>query len=128
MNADNNMSIVPVFRPTFDEFKDFKGYINYIESMGAHKIGLAKIIPPPEWCPRKAGYQNLTNLRIKTPISQVVEGKEGIYTQYNLQQKSMTIEEFKHMAESPRYKTPAHTSYAELERKYWKNLTFVPAM
>jgi jumonji domain-containing protein 2 len=128
MYADKNTSLVPVFRPTYEEFKDFKKYINYIESMGAHKIGMAKIIPPPEWCPRKSGYESLTNFKIKTPISQIVEGKEGIYTQYNIQQKSLIIEEFKQLAESPKHKTPSHTSYSDLERKYWKNLTFVPAM
>lgn len=127
MNNDSS-SQVPLFRPTFEEFKDFKKYINYIESQGAHKIGLARIIPPPEWCPRKSGYSNLENIKIKTPISQVVEGKEGIYTQYNIQQKPLNINEFKHLAESPRYKTPPHSDAKDLERKYWKNLTFVPAM
>lgn len=34
---------IMVFRPTFEEFKDFKQYINYIESQGAHKMGLAKV-------------------------------------------------------------------------------------
>lgn len=124
----SNNLLVPVFRPTYEEFKDFNKYINYIESQGAHKIGLAKIIPPVEWCPRKSGYSDLSNIKIKTPISQVVEGKEGIYNQYNIQQKPLTIEEFKKLAESSRYKTPAHKDFQDLERKYWKNLTFVPAI
>ncbi len=113
----SNNLLVPVFRPTYEEFKDFNKYINYIESQGAHKIGLAKIIPPVEWCPRKSGYSDLSNIKIKTPISQVVEGKEGIYNQYNIQQKPLTIEEFKKLAESSRYKTPAHKDFQDLERK-----------
>ena len=32
-----------VFRPTWDEFKDFNKYIAYIESQGANKAGLAKV-------------------------------------------------------------------------------------
>ena len=29
------------------------------------------------------------------------------------------------MANSPQYKTPGFVDYEDLERKYWKNLTFV---
>lgn len=32
-----------VFRPTWDEFKDFSSYIKHMESKGAHKAGLAKV-------------------------------------------------------------------------------------
>lgn len=129
MSCDTSyQSLVPVFRPTLEEFKDFSKYIEYIESKGAHKIGLAKIVPPKEWCPRKSGYENLENIKIKTPISQIVEGKEGIYAQYNIQHKPLTLQEFKSLAQNPDHKTPSHTDYADLERKYWKNLTFVSAM
>lgn len=33
-----------VFRPTWDEFKDFAKYIDHMESKGAHKAGLAKVL------------------------------------------------------------------------------------
>jgi jumonji domain-containing protein 2 len=118
----------PVFRPTMDEFANFTKYIEYMESQGAHKIGLAKVIPPKEWCPRQSGYDNLGDFRIKTPIVQRVEGREGIYTQYNIQHKSMRLEEFEALANSKKYATPQHANYEELERKYWKNLTFIPAL
>lgn len=127
-NDTSYQSLVPVFRPTFEEFKDFSKYVKYMESQGAHKIGLAKIVPPKEWCPRQSGYDNLEDIKIKTPITQVVEGKEGIYMQYNIQHKPLTLEEFKNLAQSSKHKTPSHTNYADLERKYWKNLTFVSAM
>ena len=32
-----------VFRPTWEEFKDFNAYLEKIESLGAHKAGLAKV-------------------------------------------------------------------------------------
>lgn len=32
-----------VFRPTWEEFKDFSNYIQHMESKGAHKAGLAKV-------------------------------------------------------------------------------------
>lgn len=34
---------IMVFRPTFEQFADFPSYIEYMESMGAHKAGLAKV-------------------------------------------------------------------------------------
>lgn len=32
-----------IFRPTWDEFKDFGKFVDYMESQGAHKAGLAKV-------------------------------------------------------------------------------------
>lgn len=37
---------IMVFRPTWDEFKDFTKYVEYMESQGAHKAGLAKVSRP----------------------------------------------------------------------------------
>jgi jmjN domain len=34
---------IMTFRPTWEEFKDFKKYVEYIESKGAHKAGVAKV-------------------------------------------------------------------------------------
>lgn len=34
---------IMTFRPTYEEFKDFNKYIQYIESVGAHKAGLARV-------------------------------------------------------------------------------------
>ncbi|XP_059614751.1 probable lysine-specific demethylase 4A [Phlebotomus argentipes] len=117
---------IMVFMPTWEEFKDFPGYIEYMESKGAHNAGLAKIIPPPEWVPRKAGY-NLDdiNLTIPAPISQEVKGMQGLYQQFNLQRRSMTVKQFYELAMSERYITPKYFDYADLERKYWKNVTYI---
>lgn len=38
-----NKPKIMVFRPTWDEFKDFKTFVEYMESQGAHKAGLAKV-------------------------------------------------------------------------------------
>ncbi|XP_042238661.1 uncharacterized protein LOC121877084 isoform X2 [Homarus americanus] len=117
---------IMVFRPTWEEFKDFTSYITYIESQGANKAGLAKIIPPSEWCPRKSGYNvEALDLTIPAPICQVVTGKQGLYQQINIQKKPMTVQEFNELANNDRYRTPKHSSYEDLERKYWKNITYV---
>jgi hypothetical protein len=47
MDSDGNCGPggpkIMVFRPTYEEFKDFSKYIDYMESVGAHKAGLAKV-------------------------------------------------------------------------------------
>lgn len=35
---------IMVFRPTWEEFQDFPTYIKFMESKGAHKAGVAKVI------------------------------------------------------------------------------------
>ncbi|XP_077500831.1 lysine-specific demethylase 4C-like isoform X3 [Amblyomma americanum] len=116
---------IMVFRPTLDDMQDFSVYLEYMESQGAHKAGLAKIIPPKEWIPRKGGYDDIV-MTIPSPISQVVSGGQGLYQQYNIQKKAMTVKEFRRLAQSDRYKTPSHFDYEDLERKYWKNIAFNP--
>ncbi|KYN05401.1 PREDICTED: lysine-specific demethylase 4C-like [Cyphomyrmex costatus] len=117
---------IQVFRPTYEEFKNFTKYVEYMESRGAHKAGLAKVIPPPEWIPRKTGYNlDELDLTIPAPICQVVTGKQGLYQQINIQKKSMTVQEYSKLANSDRYATPRHFDYEDLERKYWKNITYV---
>lgn len=117
---------IQTFRPTWEEFKDFNKYIQYMESKGAHKAGLAKVIPPPEWVPRKGGYDlEQLNITIPSPICQVVTGKQGLFQQINIQKKAMTVKQFAVMANSAKYCTPRHTNYDDLERKYWKNVTYV---
>lgn len=119
---------IPVFRPTWEEFKDFNQYIIHIEKSGAHKAGLAKIIPPPEWKPRAAGYDMkvIGEMEIPAPISQVVQGKQGVYQLYNIQKGHMKVKELKKMAESTRYTTPPHFDYEDLDRKYWRNISYFP--
>lgn len=117
---------IQVFRPSWDEFKNFPKYIEYIESQGAHKAGLAKIIPPPEWKPRKQGYDlDHLDITIPAPICQVVAGKQGLYQQINIQKNPLTVKQFAEMANTERYVTPKHFDFEDLERKYWKNITYV---
>ncbi|XP_033212914.1 lysine-specific demethylase 4C-like [Belonocnema kinseyi] len=125
-NGSGSTPRIQVFRPTYEEFKDFAKYVEFMESKGAHKAGLAKVIPPPEWVPRKGGYDvESLNINIPAPICQVVTGKQGLYQQINIQKKQMTVKEFQKLANSERYNTPKHFDYEDLERKYWKNITYV---
>nr|CAH7718795.1 unnamed protein product [Callosobruchus chinensis] len=124
--AKQGVPKIMVFRPTWEEFKDFSKYVQHMESKGAHKAGLAKVIPPPEWVPRKGGYDvDKLQVVIPAPICQVVTGKQGLYQQINIQKKQMTVKQYRDLANSERYATPKHFDYEDLERKYWKNITYV---
>ncbi|KAM3937663.1 lysine-specific demethylase 4C [Leptodactylus fuscus] len=115
---------IMTFRPTMEEFRDFNKYLVYMESKGAHRSGLAKVIPPKEWKPKRQ-YDDIDDLVIPAPIQQMVTGQSGLFTQYNIQKKPMTVKEFRRLANSDKYCTPRYMDYEDLERKYWKNLTFV---
>ncbi|KAM7387989.1 hypothetical protein PAMP_024193 [Pampus punctatissimus] len=123
-SAKNPSCKIMTFRPTMEEFKDFAKYIVYMESQGAHRAGLAKVIPPEGWKPRRS-YDTIEDMVIPAPIMQVVTGQSGLFTQYNIQKKSMTVGDYRKLANSKKYCTPRHKDFDDLERKYWKNLTFV---
>lgn len=62
------------------------------------QAGIAKVVPPKEYVPRKGGYEDIDDLEIPAPISQVVTGKQGVYQQINIQKKAMTVREFREYA------------------------------
>nr|XP_010593779.2 LOW QUALITY PROTEIN: lysine-specific demethylase 4D [Loxodonta africana] len=111
---------IMTFYPTMEEFKNFNEYVAYMESQGAHRAGLAKIIPPKEWKARQT-YGDVNDILIATPLQQVVSGQAGVFTQYHKKKKAMTVGEYRHLADSDKYRTPPHLGFEDLERKYWKN-------
>ncbi|KAE9524168.1 hypothetical protein AGLY_015413 [Aphis glycines] len=115
-----------IFRPDWSEFQDFKRYVEFMESLGAHRHGIAKVIPPKQWTPRKASYEDddVMNMVIPVPLCQNVQGKQGVYLQHNTEMKPMKVAKLKKLANSSDYKTPLHFDYADLERKYWKNIVY----
>ena len=120
---------VPTFYPTYDEFRHFSSYVSKMESQGAHRIGLAKVVPPKEWKARKMGYKEkqIEETLVENPIKQEIQGKSGIYSVYNMQQRSIKLNQFQKLAGSHRYATPVSVSndLTKLERRYWDNLTSI---
>ncbi|CAF3671403.1 unnamed protein product [Rotaria sp. Silwood1] len=118
---------IPVFYPTYDEFKDFSTFVSSIEARGAHKIGLAKIVPPKEWTARKMGYKQkqIYETLVENPIRQEIHGKDGVYSVFNIQQPSIKLSSFQKLTSSNRYAPPVSISndLEKLEKKYWQNLT-----
>merc|ERR1712157_217956 len=97
-----------------------------MESRGAHKAGIAKIIPPKEWhAVRRYNMKKIGEMEIKTPISQTVSGQQGLFQLINIQKKTLKVKDFKELAETPQYRPP-EGNVDELERKFWKNITFNP--
>ncbi|XP_022046992.2 lysine-specific demethylase 4A isoform X1 [Acanthochromis polyacanthus] len=120
-------SRIMTFTPSKEEFKNFGRYIAYMESQGAHRAGMAKVIPPKGWKPRKT-YDDIDDLVIPAPIQQVVTGQSGLFTQYNIQKKPMTVHDFRKTSNLDKFCSPRYVDFDELERKFWKNLTFNPPL
>ena len=68
---------VPVFHPTLRDVNgSWEAYIESIERRFAH-VGLAKIVPPKGWTPRKAGYSDDFDFPIPRPIRWVANTRDA---------------------------------------------------
>lgn len=117
-----------VFNPTMDEMKDFSAYIKYMESEGANEAGIAKIIPPAEYQPRRIPCDKdpaVLDIVIDSPIQQKFEGQSGLYHWLNIVKKKISVRDFKALCGLQKYATPPHFDYDELERTYWKQISYV---
>ena len=112
-----------VFKPTMDQFRNFSQFISLMESQGAQKRGLVKVIPPKQWQPNQIKYSDL-EFPIPCPILQLISGSQGVYQMYNIQKKPTNFKSFQKLTATDKYKSPKTQEIDELERKYWKNVTF----
>jgi len=112
------------FYPTYEEFKDLKTLISFMESKGAHKRGIAKIVPPKEWIPRKKGYNpSDIDVELDHPVQQnisVTEVEGAFKTISDRSIPHFNVENYMRLATNDKYITPPHNSYEELEELYWK--------
>jgi len=122
-DADKNIWSPMTFRPTYEEFKDLQKYVSYMESCGAHKHGIAKIIPPKEWVPRKQGYNPADiDIEIDHPVQQNISVTDVDGAFKTISDRSIphfTVDKYMRLATNEKYITPAHNSYEELEELYW---------
>ncbi|WAQ92135.1 hypothetical protein PtA15_16A41 [Puccinia triticina] len=108
---------VPVFEPSMEQFRDFYSYINLIDRWGM-RSGIVKIIPPKEWTGqlphlgkeslRTDGQgQMLRNAKIKSPISQVIQGSRGLFRVMNVaKRKTYNALEWYDLANSDEHRPP----------------------
>ncbi|KAK3281149.1 hypothetical protein CYMTET_11049 [Cymbomonas tetramitiformis] len=120
---------VPVFYPTMEDMQgNMEDYIEKVEDQFAH-IGICKIVPPKEWCPRAEGYDGVDFYAPK-PIRQHATGRQGIFRSLLIENKGMSIlHDLKPLAESPDCQPrSALDNYAALEREFWKHVTYTPPL
>jgi len=121
---DDQSSNPMTFYPSLEELANFSSYVAYMESQGAHKAGIARIVPPKDWSARKAGYEpSEINIVIDKPMKQniAITDTPGAFT--TIAEKSIppsSLLEYFHLANSPKYLAPTHSSYEELEQLYWR--------
>ncbi|KAI8894857.1 JmjC domain, hydroxylase-domain-containing protein [Globomyces pollinis-pini] len=108
---------VPVFQPTYEEFKDFYTFIQSVEKYGM-KAGLIKVIPPQEWLDsNKASPELIKKFTIKKPIKQVFNCgglPAGAHRQLNMEtKKSYTIQDWFDITETD-FKPPIMTDLGKM--------------
>ncbi|KAI9673334.1 MAG: hypothetical protein M1829_004100 [Trizodia sp. TS-e1964] len=99
---------IPVFKPTMDQFRSFKKFMEKIDKYGM-RSGIVKVIPPKEW--RDALPQldeAVKTIRVKNPIEQHIAGGQGTYRQANMErQRSYNLPEWKRLCEQSERQPPA---------------------
>ncbi|KAJ3056230.1 hypothetical protein HK097_007713 [Rhizophlyctis rosea] len=109
---------IPVFKPTMDQFKDFRQFMKAVEPYG-HAAGIIKIIPPAEWTQSLNDVKpGLRKVRIRKPISQEINGgglPAGAYHQINMEQRrAYTVQEWYDRAQSLEYAPPSFNAEGKI--------------
>ncbi|KAJ6120583.1 hypothetical protein N7523_004863 [Penicillium sp. IBT 18751x] len=99
---------IPVFKPTMDQFRDFKKFVNRIDNYGM-KAGIVKVVPPKEWTDSLAPLDEaVKTIRVKNPIMQEFHGSHGTYTQANIEkQRTYNLPQWKGLCEESSHQPPA---------------------
>ncbi|KAI9751474.1 MAG: hypothetical protein M4579_006046 [Chaenotheca gracillima] len=99
---------VPVFKPTMDQFRSFKKFVNKIDKYGM-KSGIVKVIPPPEWRDSLPPLDHsVKSIKVKNPITQEIAGSQGTYRQANIEkQRSYNLPQWRQLSEASDHQPPA---------------------
>ncbi|CAD6580385.1 MAG: hypothetical protein ASARMPRED_000204 [Alectoria sarmentosa] len=99
---------VPVFKPTMNQFRSFKEFIQKIDKYGM-KSGIVKVIPPKEWRDSLPSLdEQVKTIKVKNPITQEFHGTHGTYTQANIEkQRSYNLPQWKALTEESSHQPPA---------------------
>ncbi|CEP63301.1 uncharacterized protein LALA0_S07e07030g [Lachancea lanzarotensis] len=102
---------VPVFRPNYDDFRDFHEYMVKVNKYGK-RSGIVKVIPPEEWVSqleKPLGPETLQKIRIKSPIQQHFNGSKGVFVVQNVEKpKTYNIIQWKDLSYD--YRLPGGSS------------------
>ncbi|EGV65969.1 JmjC-domain-containing protein [Yamadazyma tenuis ATCC 10573] len=111
IEPDHYSGGVPVFKPTFAQFKDFYKFNKAINKYGMQS-GIVKVIPPFEWVKSTSGSyskKNLDTIKIKNPIIQHINmSGNGVYNQQNIERaRTYNIFQWKDLSEKSNHQPPA---------------------
>ncbi|KAM3510865.1 hypothetical protein MY11210_005468 [Beauveria gryllotalpidicola] len=108
VSPDHWSGTVPVFKPTMDQFKDFKKFMNKVDSYGMTS-GIIKIIPPQEWKDAQPKLDELVKqIRVREPIKQDIMGFNGTYRQVNiLHGRSYNLPQWRQLCDQSEHQPPA---------------------
>ncbi|KAI3323976.1 hypothetical protein HD806DRAFT_496114 [Xylariaceae sp. AK1471] len=108
VTPDHWSGTVPVFKPNMHQFKDFKKFMQKVDSYGM-KSGIVKIIPPKEWKEKLPALDDLVKqVRVREPIKQDIMGSNGTYRQVNiLHQRSYNLPQWRQLCDQSEHQPPA---------------------
>lgn len=111
ISPDHYTGGVPVFKPDFEEFRDFYKFNKAINKYGMQS-GIVKVIPPKEWKQelRKCyTSDNFDQVKIKNPIIQQINGiSPGVFSQQNVERpRTYSIYQWKELSNKPNHQPPA---------------------
>ncbi|KAI1129881.1 hypothetical protein F5Y10DRAFT_237475 [Nemania abortiva] len=108
VTPDHWSGTVPVFKPDMHQFKDFKKFMEKIDSYGM-KSGIVKIIPPQEWKDKLPVLDDLVKqIRVREPIKQEIMGSNGTYRQVNiLHQRAYNLPQWRQLCDQSEHQPPA---------------------
>lgn len=99
---------IPVFKPTWDEFKSFPDFIARIDHHGM-KSGIVKVIPPKEWLDLLPDLdEKVKDVRVRSAIEQNFAGSGGAFKQMNIEkQRSYNLVQWRKICDSSEHQPPA---------------------
>ncbi|RSM05768.1 hypothetical protein CEP52_006065 [Fusarium oligoseptatum] len=105
---DHWSGTVPVFKPTMHQFKDFKRFMEAVDSYGM-KSGIIKIIPPEEWKDSLPKLDELVKqVKVREPIKQDIMGSNGTYRQVNIVHgRSYNLPQWRQLCDQSEHQPPA---------------------
>ncbi|KAF4977574.1 hypothetical protein FZEAL_5945 [Fusarium zealandicum] len=105
---DHWSGTVPVFKPTMHQFKDFKRFMEAVDSYGM-KSGIIKIIPPQDWKDSLPKLDDLVKqVKVREPIKQDIMGSNGTYRQVNiLHGRSYNLPQWRQLCDQSEHQPPA---------------------
>ncbi|KAI1826832.1 hypothetical protein F4861DRAFT_495363 [Xylaria intraflava] len=108
ITPDHWSGSVPVFKPDMHQFRDFKKFMEKVDSYGM-KSGIIKIIPPQEWKDNLPALDDLVKqIRVREPIKQEIMGTSGTYRQVNiLHQRSYNLPQWRQLCDQSEHQPPA---------------------